>query len=111
MSKLLTVFVIIALAGMGVIGDYFIKISGNGEKYITLRYFFIGLVIYACTAFGWFFAMKSIKLSTLGVIYALSTSLMLLAVGVVIFKEHLGGTEILGFIFAIAAILLLSRFS
>ena len=46
------ILIVIALAGVGVLADYFLKLSGNGEKYISYPYFFAGMIIYALTAFG-----------------------------------------------------------
>lgn len=96
---------------MGVIGDSFLKISGGGEKFVNLKFFIIGLVVYASTAFGWFYVMKSVKLSTIGVIYSISTVLLLVAVGVIFFHEKLKIHEIIGIVAAIISIVLLSRFA
>jgi small multidrug resistance pump len=104
---ILTVF----LSLVGVIGDFFIKLSGGGAKYIDYRYFVIGFVVYAITAFGWFFAMKNVKLATLGVFYAISTIIFLLIVGVFYFKESLNYYEIIGIIMAIVSLILLGRFA
>ena len=106
-----TILIVIFLSIIGVIGDFFIKISGNGEKFMNVKFFLIGLIIYASTAFGWFYAMKHMKLSTLGVIYSLSTVLLLVAVGVIYFHDKLKVYEIIGIVAAIISIVLLSRFT
>jgi drug/metabolite transporter (DMT)-like permease len=112
MNKItLSLVLVIVLSLVGVIGDFFIKLSGSGAKYIDLRWFIIGFVIYAMTAFGWFYVMKNIKLSTLGVFYAISTVLFLLIVGVFVFKEKLNSYEIAGIITAIISLILLGRFA
>ncbi len=67
MNNLIPIIIVIFLAGVGVLADYFIKLAGNGSKYITYPSFFVGMAIYALTAFGWFYAMKHIKLSTSGI--------------------------------------------
>jgi len=96
---------------VGVLGDYFIKMSGDSKtKYIDLKWFIIGFVLYASTAIGWFFVMKNIKLSTLGVIYGVTTIIALTIVGVLFFKEHLNIYEIIGIIAGVSSIILLSRF-
>jgi multidrug transporter EmrE-like cation transporter len=49
-------------------------------------------------------------MSTIGVIYSLSTVLLLAALGVILFNESLNRYEVTGIFFAVASILLLSRF-
>ena len=103
--------VVIGLSLIGVLGDYFIKLSGNSEiKYFDLKWFLFGFIIYSSTAIGWFFVMKHIKLSTLGVIYGVTTVIALTAVGVFFFKEHLNIYEVIGIITGVSSIILLSRF-
>lgn len=102
---------IILLSGIGVLGDFFIKLSGQGSKFMDVKIFLIGLLVYALTAFGWFYVMKHIKLSSLGVIYALSTVLFLVAVGVFYFHEKLNVIEIIGIFTAVLSLILLSRFA
>ena len=105
------ILIVIFLSAIGVIGDYFIKLAGHGQKFIEMKWFIIGFLIYSSTAFGWFYVMKHIKLSSLGVIYALTSVLLLVAVGVFFFHEKLNVYEIIGIIAAIASVILLSRFA
>lgn len=99
------------LAAIGVAGDIFIKLAGIGPKFIEMRWFIIGSLIYFSTSFGWFYVMKQIKLSSLGVVYALTTVLLLVAIGVLYFHEKLDIYEIMGIITAIISLILLSRFA
>lgn len=101
---------VILLSAIGVVGDFFIKLSGNGEKFLNIKWFLLGLLVYMFLAFGWFYTMKHIKLSSLGVIYSLTTVLLLVAVGVFYFHEHLNTREIIGVTLAILSVCLLSRF-
>jgi len=110
MSTIYAILIIIGLSLVGVLGDYFLKLSGDSEKYINLKWFIIGLMVYSSTAIGWFFIMKHIKLSTLGVIYGVTTVIALTVVGIFFFKENLSIYEILGLIAGVSAIILLSRF-
>jgi len=96
---------------VGVVGDSFLKHAGDGEKYIDWTWFTTGFVIYALTAFGWFYIMKEMKLSDLGVAYALSNVILLVLAGVFIFGERLNVYEVAGLVMAIGAILLLARFA
>ena len=100
----------ILLALIGVVADFFIKLAGSGSKYIELKWFVLGALIYALTSFGWFYVMKHIKLSTLGVFYAVSTIIFLVIVGVFYFKEELRFYEGLGIFLGIISLILLWRF-
>ncbi|MBI2473436.1 transporter [Candidatus Uhrbacteria bacterium] len=105
------VLIIALLAVMSAFGDLFIKLAGQGPKFIDLKWFIIGAVLYTSTIFGWFYVMKHIELSSVGVIYAIMTILLLVTIGVVYFHEKLNGYEIVGSLIAIVSIILLSRFS
>ncbi|MDO8538713.1 MAG: transporter [archaeon] len=110
-KTLLSLLVIVLLSLIGVIGDFFIKLSGVGPKFVELKWFVLGFIIYAATAFGWFFVMKNVKLSTLGVFYAVSTVIFLVAVGVFYFKEQLNVYEIIAIIAAVVSLIILARFA
>jgi small multidrug resistance pump len=101
----------VTLALVGVVGDFFIKLSGNGAKFIEVRWFVIGFLIYAATAFGWFYVMKNVKWATLGVFYSVSTVLFVTVVSVFYFKESLNSYEIFGIIIALVSLILLGRFA
>lgn len=109
MSNLIPILIAISLAGIGVLADYFIKLSGSGVKYINYSYFFIGMVTYALTAFGWFYVMKHVKLSTLGIFYSVTTAILLALVGTILFGEHLNTYEIIGIILGIISIIILVK--
>jgi len=86
----------IFLALAGVAGDFFINLAGEGKKFIDLK---------------WFFVMKQIKLSTLGVFYAVSTVLFLTMVSIFYFKEGVNAKEIFGIGLAITSFVLLGKFA
>lgn len=111
MTTLSALVIVILLAAVGVLGDYFIKLSSKAPSFISNPPFYVGMIIYALTAVGWFFMMKYIKLSTLGVIYALTTVILLAIVGVIFFREHLSGYDLLGIVLGITALVLLTRFN
>jgi len=54
--------------------------------------------------------MRHIKLASLGVLYSLSLVVLLAALGFFVFGETLNRRELLGFAFAVTAIVLLGRF-
>lgn len=105
------ILIVIVLAIIGVLGDFFIKISGNGAQFMNIKWFVVGFLIYGMTAFGWFYVMKHMKLSSLGVTYALITVLVLTAVSIFYFQEKLNTQEIIGIVAAIISLILLSRFT
>ena len=103
------VFVTIALSAVGVLADAWLKHASNVPKPLTSPYFYLGLVTYSSLAFGWVFVMRHLKLASIGVIYSVSTLLLLAAVGFVAFHETLRWQEVLGVLLAIASIALLAR--
>jgi len=111
MGKIAALAVTVLLALVGVAGDSFIKLAGSGKRFAEPKWFILGMAIYALTAFGWLLVMKEIKLTTLGVYYALFTILFLTIVGLVFFHERLNGYEIMGVVLAVIALILLGRFA
>ena len=109
-DSIIPVLIVIVLAGVGVLGDYFVKLAGNGPSYISYTPFLTGMLIYALTAVGWFYVMKHIKLSAGGVFYSLTTVILLTIVGALFFKEKLNSTDIIGIALGIISIVLLTRF-
>ncbi|KKU66632.1 MAG: hypothetical protein UX89_C0020G0009 [Parcubacteria group bacterium GW2011_GWA2_47_16] len=105
------IVIVVLLSILGVIGDFFIKLSGSGQKFIETKWFIVGFIVYASTAFGWFYVMKHIKLSSLGIIYALTTSVLLVFIGILYFHEKLNIYEVIGMVMAVTSIILLSRFA
>lgn len=108
---MINIIIVIGLSLVGVLGDYFLKLSGHGAKYIDWKWFLIGAIVYSSTTVGWFFVMKHIKLGTLGIVYAVTTVIALTVVGVFFFKESLNYYEIAGLVMGIASITLLARFA
>ena len=105
------IIVTIAFSVVGVLGDYFLKLASESEHALKSKWFYIGFVVYASTAFGWVFVMKYLKLGTISVLYSISMVLLLTTVGVVFFKETLNYYEIAGLILAIISMVLLMRFA
>jgi drug/metabolite transporter (DMT)-like permease len=102
--------VTLAFSGIGVLGDYFLKLAGRREDPFRAASFYVGFTLYACTAFGWVFVMKYLKLATISVLYSVSMVLMLTAVGVLVFRESLNFYERVGLLLAVMS-LVLTRFA
>jgi small multidrug resistance pump len=108
-ESILPILIVVLLSLAGVLGDVFLKLSGNTDKFIDLKTFLIGSAIYASTVFGWFYVMKHIRLSMIGVIYSMTTIITLVIVGLFYFEESMNLYEVLGVMTAILSLFLLSR--
>jgi small multidrug resistance pump len=107
----MAVLVTIGFSVVGVIGDYFLKLAGQHVMPLRNRWFYVGFVVYASTAFGWVFVMRHMKLAAVGVVYSISMIVLLTAMGSISFGEALGAREVVGLILAIASLYLLMRFA
>jgi small multidrug resistance pump len=105
------VAVTIAFSVVGVVGDYFLKLASGADRPLQSRWFYVGLVVYASTAFGWVFVMRHLKLGTIGVVYSVSLVLLLTLVDTVGFGERLNPWEAAGIVLAVASLILLGRFA
>ena len=103
--------VTVAFSVVGVLGDYFLKLSSAHEQPLRSRWFYIGFAVYASTAFGWVFVMRHLKLATISVVYSISMVLLLTSMGVVLFRESLNYFELAGILLAVASLVLLMRFA
>jgi small multidrug resistance pump len=110
-KTMLAVLVTIAFSAVGVLGDYFLKLSSASEQPLRSRWFYVGFAVYASTAFGWVFVMRHLKLATISVVYSVSMVLLLTAVGVISFGESLNYYEMAGIGLAVASLVLLIRFA
>jgi small multidrug resistance pump len=110
-TKTIAVLLTLAFSVIGVIGDYFLKLASAREQPLRTSWFYLGFVLYASTAFGWVFVMSRLRLATIGVLYSVSLILLLTAVGVVLFRESLNYSEVIGIILAVASLVLLMRFA
>jgi len=103
--------VAVLMSALGVAGDYFLRVAGSGPRYISWGPFIVGVLLYALTAIGWFYAFKHMKLAMVGVVYSLSTLILLTLLGTLYFREHLSYVEGIGLLLAIVVIILLARFA
>src|SRR5438034_6080600 len=110
-KTMLAVLVTVAFSAIGVLGDYFLKLSSARDQPLRTRWFYVGFVVYASTAFGWVFVMRHLKLATISVVYSISMVLLLTAVGVVFFGESLNRYEVVSIVLAIACLLMLITFA
>lgn len=99
------------LAIITVIGDIFVKKASLLPGITGFKQLFLGILIYGATAFGWFFLMRKMKLSTVATVYSVSTIILLTVVGILFFKEKISPMEIIGICLAISSLVILSKFS
>lgn len=88
------------------IGDYFIK---RASIAFTWRDVIFGSIFYLITVPGWVWLLKFAKLATLASLGAALNIMMLVAMGVFIFHEHLSTREVVGVLLAIAAVVMFYR--
>jgi small multidrug resistance pump len=110
-QKTLAIVVTIGFSLVGILGDYFLKLASASDNSLKTKWFYIGFVLYASTAFGWVFVMKQLKLATIGVVYSISMVVLLTAIGVIFFQEALNYYEIAGLLLAVVSLILLVRFA
>ena len=110
-KQLLAVAVTVAFSVVGVVGDYFLKLASGADNPLRSRWFYLGFLVYASTAFGWVFVMRHLKLGTIGVVYSVSMVLLLTLVGTWWFGESLNSYEMTGIALAILSLILLVRFA
>src|SRR5437870_12289185 len=95
-KTMLAVLVTVAFSAIGVLGDYFLKLSSARDQPLRTRWFYIGFAVYASTAFGWVFVMRYLKLATISVAYSVSMVLLPTAVGVLLFGESSNYYQLVG---------------
>lgn len=111
MQRFLPWFVLVALSLLCVFADYLLKRAGDSSSPLRTRMFWAGTATYALTAPGWVYVLRHFKFATVGAAYCVILVLMMAVVGVVAFRETLSPSEVLGIGLAVAALVLLSRFS
>jgi len=106
----LSLITVVFLALVGVGGDTLLRLAGAGVKFIDWKLFLLGLLVYAATAFSWFFVLKYLKFSTVGIYYSLSSLFFLVIIGHFYFKESLSIYEIFGILLGVISIILLNKY-
>ena len=96
--------IVVLFSAMTVVADVLIKKAAD-QNHLGSIFFIGGAAIYGLSAFGWFYALRSMKLATLGGVYSLSTVVMIALAGVFIFGEKLSLLEYAVLTIAVLAIL------
>ena len=103
--------IVILISAFTALGDICMKFAGNSEKFINTKWFVLGMSLYLITGVGWFLAMRVVKMSSIGVIYGVTTVILLAIIGVLFFDEKLNSIEIIAIAMGISSITLLLRFN
>lgn len=99
--------VLLAVTGLTLLGDYCIKLASGKQHGLMTAQFALGALFYSLPAVGWFFLMKSHSLAVIGVLYSVSTIILLAALGMAVFNEPFGWREGVGIMLAIAAVIVI----
>lgn len=105
------ILVTIGICLFSATADYFLKRASDLPSPLTSPLFYVGVVMYSTTAFGWVFVMRRMQFATLGVVYAATMVVLMAGIGVFLLNESLQWREALGIVLAIASIILLGRFA
>src|ERR1035437_2088931 len=98
MSKILILISGILISAITVYGDFFVKKASLSSS-VWNKWLLIGGLIYGLTAIGCVYALKFAKLSTFGVIYCVSSVILVVALSVFVFHEKLSILEMVGILF------------
>jgi drug/metabolite transporter (DMT)-like permease len=98
------------LAAVGVLADYLLKLASSHTVSVKSWWFWLGLAVYASMAGGWVYVMRHLSFTELGIVYTVSTMLLLVLVGTLVLKETLHDYEAVGVAMALGSLFLLARF-
>lgn len=104
----IALLIVFAFSALTVVADILIK-KASDQNQLWSGFFIAGALIYGFSALGWFYALKSLNLATLGGVYSLSTVVMIAFAGVVFFQEKLQPVEIGVLVVAVISIIALWR--
>ncbi len=91
-----------------IVADVFLKQAAETKNNWLLGF---GIVLYAVDAVLWYWVYKSVKFSTVGIVYSVFTILLTVLIGTFYFKEQIGIIELIGIVLGVISVVLLSRFS
>jgi multidrug transporter EmrE-like cation transporter len=104
----MAIVLVFALSCVGVVADAVLKLASSQREVILSKWLFVGVGLSCVFAVGWVFLMRVMKLATAGVIYGVTSAVLLCLIGVLFFGEKLSAVECAGVATATLAIILLS---
>jgi undecaprenyl phosphate-alpha-L-ara4N flippase subunit ArnF len=99
-----TIFILLAVTGATLVGDYLIKLASDREAHPRSLTFVLGMILYGLPGIGWFYLMKSHSLAAVAVFYSASTIMMMAALGALVFREAFGLREAVGISLAVTSV-------
>lgn len=99
----------ILLSLLGVAADTMLKAASQQPQPFLNVWFALGALSTIGFAIGWVFLMQVMKLGTAGVLYAVTSSLLLVVIGYLVFGERLSTAEVTGVAMAVGSFVLLGR--
>ena len=88
-------------------GDYFIKLATKHSHPILCLC--LTALLWVASIPGWYYTLVKMNLALLGMLFATLSLITTTAMGIFLFDERLSGSEVCGFVLALAAIALLSN--
>lgn len=104
-----TILILFAVTMTTLFGDYCIKVASGRQDGLFSKTFVLGAILYSIPAIGWYYLMKNNSLAMLGVLFSVSTVILLAALGVFVFKEAFGWREGVGITLAVLAVVVMSH--
>jgi drug/metabolite transporter (DMT)-like permease len=99
----------ILLSLLGATADALLKAASQQAQPFLSLWFVLGSVATIGFAVGWVLLMQLMKLGTAGVLYAVTSSLLLVVIGYLVFGERLNTAEVTGVAMAVGSFVLLGR--
>lgn len=111
MNWLYNALVVVVVTSIAVWGDTYLKAATltTGTKHIYNLG--MGILIYAFVAFGFYYMYKLMEFSDSGVMYALTTIILYVLIGSLLYRETINPYEWVGIILAVVSVFLLARFA
>lgn len=109
MSALLGYSLCLGATLVVIAGDFALKSAVDKGFALRSPTVFLGGVLYAATAAGWFLALRHVSLAQAGVAPVLFTLMALVTMGVVLFGGKIALREVLGIAMAVGSMLLMAQ--
>ncbi len=109
MSVLYGILFSMFTAAVVIAGDLLIKVAADGARAITSPPMLVGILLYACSAILWYFAMRHVTLGQAAVAYSMLSLIILCGAGWAFFDEYVGLRELAGIGCACLAMVLMMR--
>jgi multidrug transporter EmrE-like cation transporter len=109
-TEMTRILMVVGLTAIGVLADTALKLASAQHNPLWNRWSAMGFVLTGAFALVWLFLMRTMKLASVGVLYAVGSALLLVVTGVLFFGERLTPAETAGVVLATMAVVLLGRF-